>query len=1467
MSDIQANELQVFASPLPFSNKHIQRRVDLGLSVAEIIDEVCPLNHPDIGACVMIDGVPLSRMKWRDYYPESGALINIRVVPQGGGGGKNPLATLLTIAVLVAAPYAGAFLAEAAFGAGLIGSVGGIIAATPFITAAVGVIGRLAISALIPPPKQSNSGTVSNPSESPTQFIEGARNTINPYGVVPIILGTNRMFPLQAALPFTETVGADQYVRQLFTYGWGESIEISNIQIGETAITSFTDVEMQHKLAGDLNVSTSLYSNAVHEDDYSVLLQQVDGYSTRTTQQGVDEATVDFTFTGGLATFDANGARQAYSVQLTLEFAKTGESPQNWSPGAGAWTAFGGADLAIAAVTPTAQGVSNVFGTTYNGFRRDMIVVDKYTGAISVVKGTSTSTTANAAVVGSVPSTTYRLATVLVQGKRVGVVTTQSIVSLSDDRQPGDFGQLFQNSSSFVPTFTGTTVHVSGGGISISDFITSAAQTEALRVSKNVKFPTNGQYDIRVKRITADSTSSSVLDKVYLSAVKSITHIAPVNLVGINGTALRMKGTDQLNGAVDQFNVLASNIILDYDAPTDTWIKRATSNPASLMRYVLQGPANAKALPDGKISISDLEAWHVYCDSRGYTYNRIIDYDTSVDEVLRDIATAGAATPTIVDGKRTIVVDQEKDDIVQIVTPRNSWSYSGEMAYPDTPDAFRVTFRNAANGYQNDERIVYADGFDKTNAKLFETLEYLSCTNSDLAFKHGRRYLATVLLRPETHTFMMDVENLVFTRGDRIKFEHDIPIIGVGDGRIKSVRVTGDGGGSLGSLIQEDGSALTYEDGGEILLETPGGAIGSFVLENGVDSLLLEDGSRLNLEGYQGTSLLLVEDGGELLLEDDSRFILEESDVGGTIANTCYGFTIDDVVGTVNDKTYYVRIRKSDGSQIYKELVSNPGEQSSFTFAVPFTSTDSPEPGDLCFFVEAGGECDLVVSKIEPQDDLTARITCVDYAPAIFTAETDPIPPFNTHLSSPLELQRPNAPVLVGTPQSDESVMLVNPDGSYTSRMIITLQNINGDDVFPVIQLRKTGTLPFVKANTLQASPTLIILTGLDDGQRYDVQIRYQRSGSAGVLSLPLQINNYKFLGTAGPPRDVQNLTINVIGSLAAFKWNANTDIDIDHYHMKFSTAYDGATWETAQDIDANIPETQYSTVFQGGTYFVKAVDRTGNESVNAALVISYDPGVQRNVVDILDESGDSPYFPGFRDNVALVGATLILDDVTQDGYYYFDRTIDFGETFNAYLSASIMANGAFTNDVYDMVDLFTVSNVFAGGTNNVFDMPDLYLEDDIYGIGLNSWKVELQYRTTQDDTHVSPVAWGDWIPFVPGLYNFRGVQARLLLRSLSPVNGITPVVTGLSMTVDMPDRSERGDDLAVLDTGVVIAYATPFAATPALAILLQDAVSGDEIQFTSKTASGFAFKVYNANLAAFVNRTFDFIASGYGRG
>ena len=143
--------------------------------------------------------------------------------------------------------------------------------------------------------------------------------------------------------------------------------------------------------------------------------------------------------------------------------------------------------------------------------------------------------------------------------------------------------------------------------------------------------------------------------------------------------------------------------------PSFDFAGRVTSNPASIYRDVLQGPANKLALPDSRVDLVTLQNWWTGCNSKSRFFNGILDQPGTVFDTLRTIAPLGRAAYQLRDGLYSVVQDVAQSTIVQHFTPRNSWGFKGTFAFPNLPQALRVRWTNPANDWQPDERIVYDD--------------------------------------------------------------------------------------------------------------------------------------------------------------------------------------------------------------------------------------------------------------------------------------------------------------------------------------------------------------------------------------------------------------------------------------------------------------------------------------------------------------------------------------------------------------------------------------------------------------------------------------------------------------------------------------------------------------------------------------------------------------------------------------
>jgi hypothetical protein len=200
------------------------------------IDKLAPkTDKPFI--CVL-NGEPLLRHKkgWHKSVKD-GDTVAFVMLPQGGGGGSNPLKIILAITVAVIAPQIGGMLAQQFAGAGILtGGFGSTLAFGQFLGAVVGFGLNAVINALIPqpsPPKAQKVAELAAP--SPTYSLGAQGNTARLGQPIPVVYGRNVIYPDFIGQPYTEYAGNEQYLYQLFSIGQGE-FDIEQIRIEDSVV-------------------------------------------------------------------------------------------------------------------------------------------------------------------------------------------------------------------------------------------------------------------------------------------------------------------------------------------------------------------------------------------------------------------------------------------------------------------------------------------------------------------------------------------------------------------------------------------------------------------------------------------------------------------------------------------------------------------------------------------------------------------------------------------------------------------------------------------------------------------------------------------------------------------------------------------------------------------------------------------------------------------------------------------------------------------------------------------------------------------------------------------------------------------------------------------------------------------------------------------------------------------------------
>jgi len=332
-----------------------------------------------------------------------------------------------------------------------------------------------------------------------------------------------------------------------------------------------------------------------------------------------------------------------------------------------------------------------------------------------------------------------------------------------------------------------------------------AMSTAALWLRVGFMFPTPGEYEVEIRRVdpSDDGSETSTKESEY-GTVTALVNVAVVGILRsfqagapvqprLRHTMLEMRviATDKLSGVVQNLSAIATSIL-----PTTldgvSFTLQPTRNPAWIALDILTSEKNPKPLTYDQIDwpswlhFAQLCAAPRYWVANGlpftapaYTCDTIVNSFTTIKDLLESILSGARASMTLTGaGKWAILVDEEKDTPRQLLTPANSWSFSGVRAFSARPHALRVNFINRDLNYARDEVIVYADGYDASNAAQFETLDTFGLTDYPHAWAYGRYMLAQGLQRSETFSLTLDAENLILQRGDLVLVAHDVPMIG-----------------------------------------------------------------------------------------------------------------------------------------------------------------------------------------------------------------------------------------------------------------------------------------------------------------------------------------------------------------------------------------------------------------------------------------------------------------------------------------------------------------------------------------------------------------------------------------------------------------------------------------------------------------------------------------------------------------
>lgn len=380
------------------------------------------------------------------------------------------------------------------------------------------------------------------------------------------------------------------------------------------------------------------------------------------------------------------------------------------------------------------------------------------------------------------------------------------------------------------------------------------------------------------------------------------------------------------------------------------------------------------------------------------------------------------------------------------------------------------------------------------------------------------------------------------------------------------------------------------------------------------------------------------------------------------------------------------------------------------------------------------------------------------------------------------------------------------------------------------------------------SSSTRFEFVDVEDGATYDVRARI--ISPLGVKSEFTSAQRL-IVGKAAAPADITNFSVNIVSNQAYLAWDAVADADLSHYIIRHSPLTTGATYANANTIVKKVgrPANSVMVPAQTGTYFVKAVDKFGNVSVNADSSVA--------LVDALfgyqlrDTQSEHTAFTGSKTNVVAIDNKLQLDTSIN----FDSATGNFDDATGLFDGGGGFVAATGTYDFSDYIDLGAVYNGQADVILKVEQLSQHTGTPAADGID-----VDMFVSTTEDDPAGSPT-YTDYRPFIVGSYTARAFRFRAVLTTENANE--TPAITELTAEIKLPTRTESDSDIQSGTGGKAVTFPSVFKEVRSVAISVGDMQSGDFYAITNKATTGFTIEFFNSSSTS-VDRLFDYVATGF---
>lgn len=939
-------------------------------------------------------------------------------------------------------------------------------------------------------------------------------------------------------------------------------------------------------------------------------------------------------------------------------------------------------------------------------------------------------------------------------------------------------------------------------------------------------------WDVRVTRVTADSTSSNLQNELYWTSyaegVETKLTYANRAVAGVKidaslfGNNLPKRGY-LIKGVKVKIPTTYNPITRLYDEPLGYWdgtfTTAWTNNPVWILYDVL---TNDRYGGGHFISASQVDKYSFYecakyCDELvpvagrsalepRYTFNNWFANSESFYDVVNQVASSFHGMVYTTNDVIVLTMDKPKE-VVSIFSQANvinsegvTFQYS-TASVDSTSSVIQVRWNDPDNLYEQATVTVEDPELIRLLGYKEETISAVGCTSEGQARRFGAWMLDTQRSQYQTVSFATGLEGATVTIGD---------VIGIYDPSYQTLRQSGrlktfysDIGGTGFEGMRLD-SNVFFDDlqSYTAYVMMRDGSMRSRVVrpcdENGVvaygnqEYVRFETSLKTSVDDEPDLTFRLVNENNDYLVNENDDFLTASDNTPAL--NALWGINASNLAPR---EFYVVGVAERSGDERFIYDLS----------AVEYDRTKYNR-------IERG----IITGKTPTTLQGQAVVLHSDLRGVGFFENVDGVRLKRLLLSWTASPDRriTRYAVYYKLPSSD----------NYT---------YSGETVGTVYELPITENIVDVRVDAIQGTAS------------------ENRSMGSVLATLNFANNNQA-------PANVLNFRYTLSGADLIFTWDAVADNDLEGYEIRYTPNKTGTEWDLTPFLTFTTATT-LTIPYQDGTFFIKAKDFYGLYSENANSRVTFNrPDININIVETLTEH---PTFAGTKTGCTASGGNLFITDptTTDTAYYEFASTLNLGDLYVSRLTSDLRFEmGDVDSWVSFMPDISAEPTMATVESDTVENVVDFASVEDVSLIGYIAYQqgmLELQVATSLDGT-----TFGTWETFVAGDYEAWAFKFRLVLRSFLQTK--IPTVKTLSVTCDMPDRLESANGV-VLPTGTsTITFNVPFKARPNIQVTPLDFKANEYLEITNITNSSFDVYVHHGGGSH--NHTVDWLARGYGK-